>query len=398
MNAVAHPLLLQLSETNAHGREISLTVRGYEIRGRIALDGASLDLRGRDGTVSAEQLVIAGVTIAGHGVRIGAQQLTAAHCTIGWGRRGLRVEAASIEIEAVQVIGDDEPFEGTVVLQGVSLADVAVHRGDVRVGRGRIARSEVDAKLPARHEANGDGHQQPAKPSVGARVLEVLDRSSGHFDVDLGLDLAVPVIGRRRATHEFRIPIDAGTIDYRQLESNLSTLEDQLLDFSVRDEGLVLEVGVPLIPTRGLGKPIVTWPLGDADRALAQQQRVRLSVLARPNPNGRGDNDKANGKASDNASDDKPSKFALRKASLGTLGVSFALAPSDDGLLRRLGALAITGNVLLEQSDEANAYAVRGQLDAVQIEDLHVAGEGADSVQADDALAQLREVASDTRV
>ena len=73
MNAIARPLLLELSETAAHTREIALAVAGFEIRGQLALEGAVLHLEGRDGSVSAQRLVITSVTITGHGVRLGAR-------------------------------------------------------------------------------------------------------------------------------------------------------------------------------------------------------------------------------------------------------------------------------------------------------------------------------------
>ena len=198
-------------------------------------------------------------------------------------------------------------------------------------------------------------------------VVAVARSADGHLDVDLDLDLAVPILGRRRATHEFRIPIDGGTIDYRKLEDNLSTLEDSLLDFSVRDEGLVLEVGIPLLPTRGRGKPIVTWPLDAADRELAEHQRVRLSVLSRPDVNHRGD-DNGDG-------DDKPSKFGLRKAKLDKLDIALALAPAEASPIRSLGSLALTGELELvsDADDDANATALRGHLDALAVDDLHIA-------------------------
>src|SRR5690606_18504313 len=72
-------------------------------------------------------------------------------------------------------------------------------------------------------------------------------------------------------------------VDFRALESDLSALEDALLDFSVRDDALVLELGIPLLPTRGMGKPLIRWPLDAQEMTLAQSQRlVRLATLARP--------------------------------------------------------------------------------------------------------------------
>lgn len=111
----------------------------------------------------------------------------------------------------------------------------------------------------------------------------MLDHLTGHIHVDVGVDATLPVIGRRRAIHRLRIQVQQGYLDYRQLESDLSTLEDALLDFSVRQGALVLELGIPLLPTRGKGKPLVRWPLDEPELELAQSRRlIRLSTLGRP--------------------------------------------------------------------------------------------------------------------
>src|SRR5690606_11056084 len=88
----------------------------------------------------------------------------------------------------------------------------------------------------------------------------LLDSLTGHAHVDVGIDITLPLIGRRRAVHQLRVGVQQGRIDYRALESDLSALEDALLDFSVRDDALVLELGIPLLPTRGMGKPLIRWP------------------------------------------------------------------------------------------------------------------------------------------
>ena len=105
----------------------------------------------------------------------------------------------------------------------------------------------------------------------------------------------------------------------------------------MRDEGLVLEVGIPLLPTRGKGKPIVTWSLDDADRALAEKQRARLSVLARPNMNGKDD---------EVAGEEKSSPVTVQKAHLAGLDVRLAVAPTDaDSPIRSVGAVTLVGDV-----------------------------------------------------
>lgn len=357
MNTDAQPLLLELTDTIASGREIALSVAGFDVRGQVSLEGAHLHLAGREGTVTASRLLITNVTIMGHGLRLGGQELVATNVSTSWGESGLRLRAATVDVRALQVIGDHEPLDGTLVLEGITISNLAVNGDDVQLARLRVATTKVDVAVPA-HEADAAKPAASGSSPILDRFLGVLDRLTGHINVDLGLDLTVPVIGRRRATHHFRMPIDAGTIDYRQLEDNLSTLEDSLLDFSVRDEGLVLEVGIPFLPTRGKGKPIVTWALNEADVALAHQQRVRLSILAKPNTNGDPGGDPGEG--------DEKSAVSVRKAHAAGLDVKLAVAHADDSPVRSIGSLALDGDITYA-TDEATAGVLRGQAEKVEL-------------------------------
>ncbi len=111
--------------------------------------------------------------------------------------------------------------------------------------------------------------------------MALLDGLAGEINVDLALDLTVPVIGRRRATHRFRIPIVDGVVDYMGLEGDLSTLESALLDFAIRDAALVLEMGNPVPPETRPRKPILQWDLAPAGLDLARRDRIRLAMLPR---------------------------------------------------------------------------------------------------------------------
>jgi hypothetical protein len=110
--------------------------------------------------------------------------------------------------------------------------------------------------------------------------LRLLDGLNGHVNVDLAVDATVPIIRRRQATHRFRIPIQGGTLNYRRLERDLSTLEDAFLDFRVKEGNLILEKNIPMVPWDN--KTLVYWELPEKDRTLAEQRVVRLSTLTRP--------------------------------------------------------------------------------------------------------------------
>ncbi len=148
----------------------------------------------------------------------------------------------------------------------------------LRIEARSIAIAEIGGSAPL---TTTTSPTRSASPPEWTEVMTLLDGLAGVINVELSLDLTVPVIGRRRATHRFRIPIADGAVDYMGLEKDLSTLESALLDFAIRDGALVLEMGIPFLPTRGLGKPILQWDLAPADLDLARRDRIRLAVLPR---------------------------------------------------------------------------------------------------------------------
>jgi hypothetical protein len=90
----------------------------------------------------------------------------------------------------------------------------------------------------------------------------------------------VPILGRWRATHKFRVAVDGGVINFRALEQNLEFLEDLIIDFKLRKNRLVLEKNVPLIPFDT--KTLVYWELDSDDLQRARDRRVSLRTLLRP--------------------------------------------------------------------------------------------------------------------
>lgn len=124
---------------------------------------------------------------------------------------------------------------------------------------------------------------RPAPPRASSERTPLdlgwLDELSGLLAFDLLLDVRLPILPDRRATHSIRVPIEQGTINFKRLESCLATLENTLFDFEVTDEGLIFE----LDPIPGLSVDnvtLVTWPLSGHEHQLAKhQQKIRLRRL-----------------------------------------------------------------------------------------------------------------------
>jgi hypothetical protein len=145
-----------------------------------------------------------------------------------------------------------------------------------------------------------------------------LDRVTGRLDVDLTMEMTIPVLGKRKATHHFRVPIVSGVINYRELERDLSSFEDAFIDLNVRGQALVLERTVPIIP--GLEKPLVFWDLTAADLELAKKKRLlRLRTIPRLRLAPKSDKG------------DKPSGFQVRRLGFDNIDVALALAPPREG-------------------------------------------------------------------
>ncbi|MDQ3036236.1 MAG: hypothetical protein M3Y87_27795 [Myxococcota bacterium] len=274
-----------------------------------------------------------------------------AELLVAWGgTEGFRLELVGVDIDALALragsiaIDGERLAVGRLVLREGRIALVGVSLGRARIGAdlaptrdgGALATEETKpaSEEPTRVE------EPRERPIVDWRFLDGL---SGAVNVDVRVDLAVPIIGHRRATHRFRIPIAAGSIDYLRLESDLSLLENTLLDFAVRDGALVLERGIPLLPTRGRGAPILMWDLSPEDLALANQSRVRLGVL----PTFR----MAGGDAGENAANEAEtssggSAISLRELKLDDVDVHLQLAPPPSPLEGAIATLAFDSLVV----------------------------------------------------
>ena len=186
------------------------------------------------------------------------------------GKVQVRVGQASastvrVETGGVEVVAQDLAIAEPLMLDGGRLRIESLAVGSAQVRLPKLGKGGA-AKEPAENE--------PPTP------LPFLDGLHGRIHIDLVADLAVPILGRRKATHRFRIPVQAGVIDYHQLEKSLAGLEDLVLDFELDEDKLILEKDLPLVPFDNL--PLLEWPLDADAMVLAKNQQIRLSTFVRP--------------------------------------------------------------------------------------------------------------------
>jgi hypothetical protein len=341
-----------------------------EVGAATELADARLEVRGKKGIVRAPSARFSDFRLKMPAITIEAPSLAATQMEVGWGPGKFLLRAEELRAEELRVSA-----RGTqITLRDVSVAALSVEDGDLAVDRMRVGTARVELDLPeapvdvvpdgAVAEAAAPGREQ------GPPILDphLLDGLAGHLHADLDIATTVPVVQRRRATHRFRIEVDDGAIDYRALEADLALVEEQLLDFSLRDDVLVLELGLPLLPTRGYGKPLVRWPLPADEVALARQRRVRLSRLLEPQARrGAGDGDQPAGGGSGE------SLIELIELDLQLRDVDLALrAPPRplDAVVRSLGvgSLRLGGTVQHHRTEGPRPGELSARADALSLE------------------------------
>ncbi len=374
-----------------HAAELSVHIGALTISAQLEADELALDLRGSAGTVQAARATFRNLVVESAGaVRIMVPELHSEALKIGWGDPSFKLSFRHAQASELELTRASMQLRGT----GVALSDVEYHAGALQAGSGELARVEGNLTLAKDEPAKGAPAPAP-RPSDSASAQPLWDRAlldhlSGNLNVDVELDLAVPIIGRRRATHELRVPIEDGSVDYRVLESGLSRLEDSLLDFAVRDGALVLEVGIPLVGVRGRGKPLVFWDLSPEDYLLAERNRVRLAVL----PTVRGTSARQSEPPPDPSSNGG-SRFALRHMTLANIDTNLSLRPQAepmDAALRELvvGALHMQGTIHHDPESPPREGVLRIDADKVTAT-LHALPVGRDALSGSTQLARIED-------
>lgn len=302
-------------EVRVEGLDINMVLprNGDPVRGRISVaqlvtSTATLELAGLEVPLELKNVAIGGIElefVAGE-IRVSVASVSAER--VGFASSGVRIVARDLQLPA-----------------GISWAGGEFRCAQVNLGE--VGMSLQDLVLGAAQSGSSLPPAQPLESGVweNPRVYaqsgwwDILDCIEGQFDVDLRVDVTVPLIGRRRATHHFRIPIHRGIINFIGVERNLSALEDAVLDFKVRDGKLMLVKDIPLVPIDR--KTLVSWILPPNELPLAERNEVRLRRLL----------DFRLPRASKLATvDSKPSRFALRSLAFDDLTFTLSLraAPS----------------------------------------------------------------------
>lgn len=266
---------------------ICLELERVKAKAHLIAEGLLVKLDGRGGRIEVGTLTLkdAQCTVGSLLIRLGI--LSVSGLKVAWDQGRPRVDAIKAHAKDLQLQHGKTSIDiATIDLpEGLKIHD-HVEIEQIHIGAVELSVDEIVPKKQAAESESGDRSAEDAseagdQPSVEASTLGldlgVLDTVNGKLDVDATLSVTLPVIGKRMATHHFRIPVEGGIINYRDFESGLADLEDAFINIRRRGDKLVLERDIPLIP--GLQKPIISWDLEPGEVELASKQLVRLRTL-----------------------------------------------------------------------------------------------------------------------
>lgn len=230
-------------------------------------------------TVGAVMVRDLQTTAAGFLLRLGTAEVEEIH--LAWSPRRTEIVTSALALGKLEASSRNIDFaiEELVMPRGMNVVGGQICIPELAIAKITMTIDQLQDLLP---REGGEQAKTEAKTDSGNDWIQIpldprlLDLVNGRFAVDVTVDAALPVIGRRKATHAFRVPIESGTLNYKQLERGLSTLEDAVIDFELRNSKLVIERDIPIIRLR---KNLVEWSLDEDELALAQQRRVRLRTL-----------------------------------------------------------------------------------------------------------------------
>jgi hypothetical protein len=248
-------------------QELSLVATGIVIEQDAArnrrLSVEKVDVSGLSATHEIAKAQIARVILQGLGVELSSS-----------GALGAQIAALAVSELRANALDVDLHVERVAIDQiGINGQDASV--GSIAVGSVGLAASNLPIPDPfapsAQPKPTGPvKFEPPDLPDV-----PFLDDLQGIFNMDLTVDLAIPILKSRKATHRIKMDLIDGTFDFKVVEHGLSGLEDAVIDFEVKPGKLILEKDIPLIPFDNT--TLVWWPLDpDEHQNAKKNKRVRL--------------------------------------------------------------------------------------------------------------------------
>jgi hypothetical protein len=346
--------IARLSGELSFGQEMHVDVRADQLKtsalevgiGAVRIGAAILvrdtvlRVNGEDGELHMAYAELTGFEVHDGQLGVKAPHVVIQGLSLWWGPSGFRCKAEALRAGELTLT----PAAVALRVEGLWAKGVDFRDGTFGCTELKCEGIRGELALPFPPTSGGGGtaraqasHATPhGAPGQQFAVLDVglIDGLSGklHCDVAVGMDIAVVP---RRAVHRLRLDVSRGLIDYRALEGGLSRLEDALLDFSVREKHLVLELGLPFIPMRGRGMPLVSWPLTPEDLRLAQQGLVPLRLLPFPDSK-----ERAPGEAQDEEGN-APALLRLRELDIKNVDVELALEAVPRGERAPLRSLSV---------------------------------------------------------
>lgn len=269
----------ELRATLLDTESMSLELQTVRARAHVRAEEILIKLDGRGGRITAGSLTLmdAHCRVRSLNVRLGVLSVTGLKVAWDSGRpriEAIKAHAKDVCIERgglqINIAAIDLP-EGLRVHDSVEIDSVLVGAIELSMDELKKQPEEVDPQTPVESEPT------TVEGPVLGLDYSIFDTINGDLDVDATLATTLPVLGKRTATHHFRIPVHGGIINYKDFESGLSDLEDAFINMRLRGNKLVIERDIPLIP--GFHKPIITWALEPGDLALAKKHLVRLRTL-----------------------------------------------------------------------------------------------------------------------
>ena len=270
---------LGLSISAAALPEVDYAGGKLRLLGRLEIEGLLVE-RGDDGATSLVAIKVQAQGLrarAGDAPEIEIDEVRIERLNVVALGGALRVTCGAVEVGGVRAsLGETRLACAKLSVPG----GVTFEEGRITVAEAHVDGLEVEHVFPGPAPVPGQhaGESRTDRPLV-LPDIPALDFLSGHLNVDVRVDAAVPIIKHRKKTHHMRVGVTDGAISFADLEHGLGGVEDALLDFEVEGDELILELYIlPLVKCDNV--TLVAWRLEDPrDRQLAAQKRVRLRRL-----------------------------------------------------------------------------------------------------------------------